>query len=68
MKAMKKKKEGKVFNYLLEILLANWTRHAFSPDAKSEYISNNMTESFNSWLLKIRMLPIVQMFDSFRKT
>ena len=66
MKEIKKNEDGKAFNYLLEIPLAHWTRHAFSADAKSEHISNNMTESFNAWWLKMHILPIVQLFDSFR--
>ena len=52
-KEMKSIGGGKPFDYLVEITLKSWARHAFSTTSKSEHYINNMTEPFNSWLGKI---------------
>ena len=66
MKELKSISGGKPFDYLVEIPLKSWSRHAFSTTSKSEHYTNNMTKFFNSWLGKIRGMPIVQIFDIFR--
>ena len=59
--------DGKAPDWLLSILLHQWARHAFNDDAKSDDITNNMTESFNAWLGKVRGLPIFRILDAIRQ-
>ena len=66
MKTLKTKEDGIAYNWLMQIPLNQWCRHAFLPDSKREHITNNMTESFNAWVLKIRGLPIVDLIDAIR--
>ena len=66
-KVMKTVKDGKPTDWLLAIPLQQWARHAFSDEAKCDDITNNITESFNSWVGKIRGLPIVRIIDSIRQ-
>ena len=53
MKIIKQVGEGKPAEWLLAIPLAQWARHAFTEDAWTDDITNNMTESFNSWVGKL---------------
>jgi hypothetical protein len=66
-KILKKKEDGIAYNWLVPIPLNQWCRHALLLDSKSEHIINNMTESFNAWVLKIRGLPIVNLIDAIRQ-
>lgn len=36
-----------------------WARSHFDPSTKCENVTNNITESFNKWILKARDMPIV---------
>ncbi|XP_042515321.1 uncharacterized protein LOC122089686 [Macadamia integrifolia] len=36
-----------------------WCRHAFDKRAKSDHVTNNMTESFNNWNGELRSKPIL---------
>ena len=44
----------------------NWCRAYFSNRCKSQMVDNNITESFNSWILHARTKPIVTMLDDIR--
>ena len=45
---------------------STWARHAYEPSAKSDHITNNMTESFNNWVGDLRGKPILTMVDTLR--
>jgi hypothetical protein len=44
-----------------------WSRSKFSEECKVDYINNNLSESFNSWVLKTKDMHIVQMLDQIRQ-
>ena len=39
----------------------------FNNEAKSDNVTNNMAESFNSWVNKIRCMPICSLIDAIRQ-
>ncbi|XP_042511149.1 uncharacterized protein LOC122086418 isoform X2 [Macadamia integrifolia] len=43
-----------------------WSRHAFDKRAKSDHVTNNMTESFNNWIRELRSKPILTLVDELR--
>ncbi|KAM0880995.1 hypothetical protein ACQ4PT_033212 [Festuca glaucescens] len=53
----------KVAPYLLEYHNLLWMRCAFNPDIKCDSITNNLAETFNSWIRDIKDLPIAQLAD-----
>ncbi|XP_073123410.1 uncharacterized protein [Henckelia pumila] len=44
----------------------HWTRSHFSTVSKTDILTNNMCEIFNSMILDSREMPIIQMFESIR--
>jgi hypothetical protein len=42
-------------------------RCGFNPDIKCDFITNNLAETFNSWIREIKDLPIVQLVDKLRE-
>jgi len=44
-----------------------WTRSKFSEDSKVDYINNNLSECFNSWVSKTKDQHIVDMHDKIRQ-
>jgi hypothetical protein len=44
-----------------------WTRSKFGEDCKVDYINNNLSESFNSWMSKTKAFQIVDMHDRIRQ-
>ena len=51
------------YDYLIKIPIYTWARHAFDERVKSEHITNNLTESFNSWLGDLRAKPILSLSE-----
>jgi len=43
-----------------------WSRSLFSPVCKNNYIVNNLSESFNAWVLEARYMPCVELVDQIR--
>jgi hypothetical protein len=43
-----------------------WSRSMFSNEVKCDYINNNLSESFNSWIKKKKDLPPVELLNSLR--
>ncbi|XP_065864727.1 uncharacterized protein [Euphorbia lathyris] len=67
MRKMKDQSDGQPNEWLLKLPLSEWSKHAYWPEAKSEHITNNMTETFNAWILRIRSSPIVDLLESYRQ-
>uniref|UniRef100_A0A0A8Z6S2 SWIM-type domain-containing protein n=1 Tax=Arundo donax TaxID=35708 RepID=A0A0A8Z6S2_ARUDO len=44
-----------------------WSRSMFSNEVTCDYVNNNLTESFNSWIKKIKDLPPVELIDKLRQ-
>ncbi|XP_062179417.1 uncharacterized protein LOC133884028 [Phragmites australis] len=44
-----------------------WSRSKFSDDCKVDYINNNLSECFNSWVSKTKDMQIVDMHDKIRQ-
>jgi hypothetical protein len=44
-----------------------WSRSKFGEDCKVDYINNNISESFNSWISKCKDFQIVDMHDRIRQ-
>jgi hypothetical protein len=44
-----------------------WTRHLFSEASKCDYVTNNIAETFNSWIRDEKSLPVVDLMDRIRQ-
>uniref|UniRef100_A0A5B7ARQ4 SWIM-type domain-containing protein n=1 Tax=Davidia involucrata TaxID=16924 RepID=A0A5B7ARQ4_DAVIN len=52
--------------WLMRLPIASWSRHAFDPRLKNDHVTNNLTESFNNWILNLRCKPILTMLEGIR--
>jgi len=55
------------FDYLEKIDLRSWSRHAFGTNFKTDIISNNIAEFFNSWINDVRDKPLITMVETIRR-
>ncbi|TXG50735.1 hypothetical protein EZV62_023259 [Acer yangbiense] len=55
------------YNYIMKVELHHWALHAFDRHVKSDYVTNNITESFNVWVDKFRGLPALSMMEGIRR-
>jgi len=55
------------FDYLEKIDPRSWSRHAFGTSAKTDMISNNIAESFNSRIKDARDKPLITMLGTIRR-
>ncbi|KAJ0046703.1 hypothetical protein Pint_04754 [Pistacia integerrima] len=53
--------------WMIENDVRSWSRHAFDLDSKSDHVTNNMCEVFNSWLGENRELPILSLLEHYRR-
>jgi hypothetical protein len=44
-----------------------WSRSKFADDCKVDYINNNLSECFNSWISQTKSFQIVEMHDKIRQ-
>ena len=44
-----------------------WSRSKFSEDYKLDYVNNNLSQSFNSWVSKTKDFQVVEMHDKIRQ-
>jgi len=44
-----------------------WTRHLFSEASKCDYVTNNIAETFNSWIRQEKSLPVIDLMDRIRQ-
>ncbi|KAL5717647.1 hypothetical protein ACHQM5_010627 [Ranunculus cassubicifolius] len=56
---------AKAHAWLSKEPLKNWARHKFDKTCKCDKLTNNFSESFNAWILKIRDKPLVQFIDKY---
>ncbi|PKU80922.1 hypothetical protein MA16_Dca025506 [Dendrobium catenatum] len=54
-----------VYSYL-SALTCKWSKSSFSHHIKNHYNTNNMSESFNSWVEEARSKPVVDLIDMVR--
>ena len=65
MESMKKEcEEG--YNWLMQIPVETWARHAFDTVCKTDLVVNNLSEVFNRMILDIRNKPIRTMIDGIK--
>ncbi|KAL0008842.1 hypothetical protein SO802_010344 [Lithocarpus litseifolius] len=58
--------DPKAWEYLVDINRAQWSKSHFTCKALSDYLANNLSESFNSMILKARDKPILAMLEWIR--
>lgn len=63
---MIKQINSKAWEYLSKIDKRTWARHTFDPMVKTDHITNNISESFNSWIGELRGKPILMLVDGPR--
>lgn len=66
MEAIKKFNE-KAWEYIRDIGKEHFSRHAFSPKAKTDLVVNNLSEVFNKYIIEARDKPIVTMCEYIRR-
>ncbi|KAK4390404.1 hypothetical protein Sango_2103700 [Sesamum angolense] len=45
---------------------STWSRHGFDASVKVDHVTNNITESFNAFLGKIRQRPVISLLEWYR--
>jgi len=43
-----------------------WSRSEFKHSSRNHYITNNLSESFNAWVIEARYHPVVDLVDKIR--
>ncbi|XP_077251820.1 uncharacterized protein LOC143891052 [Tasmannia lanceolata] len=61
------KLDKKAYAYLKKINPTLWSRIAFSPRSKCSLLVNNLSETFNSFILPARDKPILTMLETIRR-
>lgn len=54
------------YEALRNVVDYKWSRHQFGSSSKNHYITNNLSESFNAWILDARSLPAIELVDKIR--
>jgi len=54
-------------NYLRQCHNKLWTRSQFSTLSKVDYVTNNLTESFNNWIKQYKSLNLDDLMDKIRQ-
>ncbi|XP_043717564.1 uncharacterized protein LOC122665476 [Telopea speciosissima] len=57
---------NEAYQWLIKNPLSMWARHAFDDRAKSDHVTNNLSESFNQWIAELRYMPILTLVDQLR--
>ncbi|TXG62753.1 hypothetical protein EZV62_009747 [Acer yangbiense] len=58
---------AKAADWMMSEPVERWARHGFDPRIKSDHITNNMSECFNSWIKDERDKPVLQLLEHFRR-
>ncbi|KAL5760978.1 hypothetical protein ACOSQ2_019816 [Xanthoceras sorbifolium] len=69
-KAMKEMREADmdVYNYMSRIPVRHWSRHAFDAHVKSDHVTKNISECFNSCIDRFRGQPALTLLENLRKS
>jgi hypothetical protein len=59
--------KAKVKDYLEKDHPKLWARSKFNEIYKVDYVNNNLAESFNTWIRKVKGLHVVDMLDKIRQ-
>ncbi|KAK9177079.1 hypothetical protein WN944_029100 [Citrus x changshan-huyou] len=62
-----KKDTQAAYDYLIKIDKKQWARHAFPDDVKVDHVTNNLNESWNSWLNEYKDNPVLTLMEFIRK-
>jgi hypothetical protein len=54
------------YNWLVQIPVHTWARHAFDTTCKTDLVVNNLSEVFNKMILDVRNKPIRTMIEGIR--
>ncbi|KAG8390916.1 hypothetical protein BUALT_Bualt01G0133300 [Buddleja alternifolia] len=60
-------KKETAYEWMCKISSNHWARRFFSGRTKCDALVNNISESFNSYILDARELPIIDMFEWIRR-
>uniref|UniRef100_A0ACD5VMN3 Uncharacterized protein n=1 Tax=Avena sativa TaxID=4498 RepID=A0ACD5VMN3_AVESA len=60
------KEDKEAWEWMCKIPPRHWARHALDTNCKTDLVVNNISEVFNSYILKVRDKPIVTMIESIR--
>ncbi|XP_078171459.1 uncharacterized protein LOC144565543, partial [Carex rostrata] len=61
------KKQADAITFLNENHEKIWSRSKFGTAAKCDYITNNISETFNSWIGDVRYQPVLDLLDAIRE-
>ena len=54
------------YEWLMQIPIQTWCRHAFDTNCKTDLVVNNLSEVFNKMILDVRNKPIQTMIDGIK--
>lgn len=54
-------------NEFRQVTKYKWSKHHFGTYSKNHYNTNNLSESFNAWILEARKLLVVDLVDKIWK-
>lgn len=54
------------YEKMLKLLIKKPSRYQFRVTSRNHYIANNLSQSFYSWILETRFLPIIDLVDKIR--
>ncbi|KAL5763217.1 hypothetical protein ACOSP7_019481 [Xanthoceras sorbifolium] len=68
--AMKEMREADMnaYNYMSRIPVRHWSRHAFDAHVKSDHVTNNISECFNSCIDRFKGQPALTLLENLRKS
>jgi transposase-like protein len=61
-----KKEDKEAWEWMCKIPPIHWAQHAFDINCKTDLVVNNISEVFNSYILKVRDKSIVIMIEAIR--
>ena len=61
------KLDVEAYKYLNDLDPRCWSRSHFNPEVKCDTVVNNLNESWNSYILEVREMPILQMLEWIRR-
>ncbi|XP_028058575.1 uncharacterized protein LOC114262418 [Camellia sinensis] len=59
--------DSRAYDWMMRLNPAQWCRHAFNPITNCNRLLNNISESFNSWVLPVRDRSIITMLGWIKR-